>query len=311
MVMASAITLREVICRMLLPQVNFKHLQAFYSVAKNKSFTLASEELNVSQPTISLQVQELEKSHGLALLKRNRKGIELTDEGKILFSYAERIFHLAREMENAIEDLSTMHLGTLKIGTGPLYAKYVMPDVIDFIQKSNPDIKVQLQTGPPKDILAKVTNFECHVGIVGRLPYPGNIIYKNIIKQKLFFITIDNKIKKKIGLNDLSNYPIILQQEGSAIRETIINAFKLRNLLLNVHIESYSHEAIKNMVQNGMGGAFFPSYGIDEDIKENKFLRIEIIDDLYLFVDLIFLKERRKSKAVRSIISVLNGYTFP
>jgi len=291
-----------------LPRLNFKHLRAFYSVARNRSFTLAAEELSVSQPTISLQVRELEKDHRVTLFTRTQKPIELTDEGRIVFSYADRIFSLAREMERAVEDLCTMHSGTLRLGSGPLYAKYVMPSVIDFIQKRNPDINIQLQTGPPKDILQKVLRLECHVGILGRLPYPGNIIYKNIIKQKLFFVTTDSEIREKVRLVDLSNYPIILQQKGSAIRETIIDAFKERNLSLNVHIESHSHEAIKNMVTNAMGGAFFPLYGIEEDLKEDKFRKIVIEDDLYLYVDVIFVKERRKSRTVRSVISAISNY---
>jgi DNA-binding transcriptional LysR family regulator len=293
---------------MSLPQLNFRHLQAFYLVAKNRSFTRASEELHISQPTLSLQVQELEKHYNVTLLKRTKRSIELTDEGELVFSYAEKIFHLAREMENAIEDLGTMQSGMLRIGSGPLYAKYIMPDVIDFIQKNHPHIRVQLQTGPPGDILEKVIRFECHVGIVGRLPYPENVISKNIIKQKLYFITVDSDFGKKIYLKDLSDYPIILQQEGSAIRETVINAFKSKDILLNVHIESHSHEAIKTMVQNAMGGAFFPLYGIEGDLSENKFRSIDIMDDLYLFVDLIFMKERRKSRTVRTIISAISKY---
>jgi hypothetical protein len=90
--LASAATLMEEICRMSLHQVNFNHLQAFYSVAKNKSFTIACEELNVSQPTISLQVQELEKHYNITLIRRAKRPIELTDEGKILFSYAKKSF---------------------------------------------------------------------------------------------------------------------------------------------------------------------------------------------------------------------------
>ena len=65
------------------------------------------------------------------------------------------------------------------------------------------------------------------------------------------------------------------------------------------------------MVHLGMGGAFLPSYGIAEDVKEGKFKRIEILDDLFLYIDVIYLKERKKSKTIQSFVSAATGYAFP
>jgi DNA-binding transcriptional LysR family regulator len=289
--------------------MNFIHLKAFYNVAKYKSFTLAACKLNVSQSTLSLQVQDLERQYDIPLLKRTKKTVELTDEGKIVFSYAKRIFSLAHEMEETIEDLDRTQSGKLKIGSTPLLARYMLPNIILALKKSNPELRIQLDTGLSGEILNKVIDFEYHVGLIGRVSYPGNVIYRQISKQKLHLITVDS-IDDQLCLKDLSNYPLILREEGSATREYIINEFAKRNIPLNNYIESQNPDAIKRMVHFGMGGAFFPSYSIEEDVQEGRFRKIEIVDDIYLYVDVIYLLERKKLKNVRSFVSVVSEYSF-
>jgi DNA-binding transcriptional LysR family regulator len=287
--------------------MNFTHLKAFYTVAKNGSFTSACKELYVSQPTISLQVQELEKFCANPLLIRKAKYIELTEEGQIVFSYAQKIFALAGEMEDAITELKNLRCGTLKIGATLLSVKDLTPKIIYALKNKYPGIKIQLFTGLSKEILEKVINFEYHVGIIARVTYPKNLIYKQIQKQKLYFITTDNKIEEKIYLKDLANYPIILQGEGAAHREIIINEFKTRNVPMNIYVEIVDPATIKSMVHRGLGGAFMPLNSIEEDINQGKFRVIEILDSIYFYFDVIYLRERRKSKTVRSIISTIFG----
>ncbi len=290
--------------------MNFTHLKAFYSVVKYKSFTQAARELNVSQPTLSLQVQNLEKQYDIPLLKRTKKVIELTDEGKIVFSYAEKIFSLAGEMENTIEDLNSSKSGDLKIGSTPTLAHYMLPNLILKLKENNPNLKLQLFTGLSREVLGKVLDFEYHVGIIGRVSYPSNIIYKELLNPRLYFITTD-EMKEKIWLKDLSNYPIIFPEHGSATREYIINEFQKRNIALNNYIDCENASALKNMVHLGMGGGFFPLYGIEKEVKEGKYRCLEILDELSLHIDLIYLLERKKSQTMKTFVSALKGYSFP
>ena len=80
---------------------------------------------------------------------------------------------------------------------------------------------------------------------------------------------------------------------------------------MNNYIDCENASALKNMVHLGMGGAFFPLYGIEKDVKEGKYRCIEILDELSLHIDLIYLLERKKSQTVKSFVSALKGYSFP
>ena len=285
--------------------MNLTHLKAFYMVAKNRSFTLACKELIVSQPTISFEVQELEKYCGFPLLIRDTKHVELTHEGKIIFHFAEEIFALTDEIENTIAEINNPNMGTLKIGATFLTLRNLVPNIIYPIKNKYPGLKVQLFSGSAREILKKVINFEYHIGIIGRLPYPNNLIYKQVQRLKLFFIS-KNMMAEKIYLRDLANYPIILHAEGAATRDIIMNEFKSRDIPLNIQSESEDPVIMRSMVEQGMGGAFMPFYAIEEDLKEGKFKAIEILDNIYYYTDAIFLKERKKSNFVKTVISAID-----
>ncbi len=286
----------------------FNHLKAFYHVSDCRSFTLAAKRLNVSQPTLSLQVQSLEKQCGLPLINRHKKAFELTEEGELIFSYAQSIFSLLHDLENTIEDLNTR---SLKIGSTPTLAHYILPGIIQSLKESNPKLRVQLYTGLSREVLQMIVNFEYHVGLIGHLNYPDNIVKRTIAEPKLYFIANDPALPDRLHLEQLASYPIILPETGSATRDYLVAEFKRRGIPMNIYIDCENAQAIKHMVHLGMGGAFFPPYAIQEDIEENKYRKIAIIDDLHLTVDLVYLKDRKNIKMVRHFLSAVQSHSIP
>lgn len=289
--------------------MNFTHLKAFYTVAKLKSFTKAAIEQSVSQPTLSLQVQNLENQYDIVLINRTKKSIALTEEGKTVYNFADKIFSLSRDLEDTIEDLNLLRSGKLQIGTTPTLARYMLPGIIQTLKQNNPDLRLQLYTGLSREVLGKVMEFEYHIGIIGRVSYPSNIIARQILNPNLYFITAD-KMNRSIHLKDLANYPIIFPEQGSATREYIMQEFKKRDIPLNNYIDCENPPALKHMVHLGMGGAFLPWYSIETDVKEGKYGYVEVLDGLSLNIDLVYLRERRKSKPIKTFNTTLKEYRF-
>jgi len=290
--------------------MNFSQLQAFYQVAKNGSFTRAAIELNVSQPTVSMQVQALEKHYNILLLKRGIKGIELTIAGKKVFSMAQKVFSISNELESYLIELDQFKSGTLKIASTRQLARYFVPGIVIQLREMNSELKLELYTSLSHDIMEKITNMVFHAGIIGRVPYPDNMIFRPIFRPHLYFITTD-KIGPKIRLEQLSNYPIILGEEGSATRAYIIREFEKRGIPLNNCVAAQNPSAIKHMVHLGVGGAFFPHYSIAKDVKKGKYYQIEIVEDLHLHIDLIYLEERRYATAIKNLVSIVKATTPP
>ena len=281
--------------------MNVNHLKAFYVVAKEKGFTHAAKQLNVSQPTLSMQVKSLEKRFSVPLIKRNKKTFELTEEGNIVFSHAEKIFVLLHELKRELENFETNHM---IIGSTPYISNYVLPDILLAIQDQHSNVKVQIYTGLSTEVLEKVLDYEYHLAVIGRLPYPDNIVFIPILKTKLLFIS-KNDMGGEVSLEDLVNYPIILPERGSATRDYLLNAFHTRNLTITNPIDCENPPAIQHMVQLGMGGAFFPLFSIQRNVHEGRFHMATVKENLSLDYDLILLKDRRSSHTVRIFISTM------
>lgn len=281
--------------------MNVNHLKAFYSVAKAKSFTLAARQMNVSQPTLSMQVKSLEKRFSVPLIKRNKKAFELTAEGNIVLGHAEKIFAMLHELEKELENFETTHM---IIGSTLYISNHVLPDILMAIQEQNIGVKVQIYTGLSKDVLAKVADNDYHLAVIVRLPYPDNIVMIPVLKTKLMFISMED-LGEEVSLRELVNHPIILPEQGSATRDYLMNEFRKRNLTINNPIDCQNPPAIRHMVELGMGGAFFPLFSIQKDVQEGRFHMASVKEDLSLDYDLIFLKDRRNSSMVRMFISTM------
>ena len=281
--------------------MNVNHLKAFYEVAKAKSFTLAAKHLNVSQPTLSMQVKSLEKRFSVPLIKRNKKAFELTEEGNIVFRHAEKIFVLLHELKRDLENFETHHM---IIGSTLYISNHVLPDILMAIQEKNIGVKVQIFTGLSKDVLAKVVDYVYHLAVMVRQPYPDNLVAIPVLKTKLMFISRED-LGKEVSLQELAKYPIILPEQGSATRDYLMNEFQKRDLTMTNPIDCQNPPAIRHMVELGMGGAFFPLFSIQKDVQEGLFHMASVTEDLSLDYDLIFLKDRRNSQAVRIFTSAM------
>lgn len=281
--------------------MNVNHLKAFYEVARAKSFTLAAKDMNVSQPTLSMQVKSLEKRFTVPLIKRNKKTFELTSEGNIVFGHAEKIFFLLRELKKELENFETHNM---VIGSTPYISDHVLPNVLLAIQEKNNNVKVQIYTGLSQEVRDKVVDYEYHLAVIGRLPYPDNIVSIPLLKTKLMFISKED-MGERVSLQELANHPIILPEQGSATRDYLIRQFAARNLTITNSITCENPPAITHMVQLGMGGAFFPLFAVQRDVKAGLFHMAEITEDLFVDYDLIFLKDRRSSTTVKIFTSAV------
>ena len=106
--------------------INFNQLRDFYQVAKNLNFTIAANNLYITQPAVSAQVKLFEDYCNLKLFKKKGRKIYLTAEGEVLYDYAQKIFEYEREIESAIEDMRELKRGILRLGTTKTYARYFM-----------------------------------------------------------------------------------------------------------------------------------------------------------------------------------------
>jgi len=137
------------------------------AIVNSGSFKNAARNLFLTQPAISLQIQNLEKQLKTTLFDRTKKQIELTETGNLLVRYSNRILALCEESSRALDDLSELQSGKLILGASQTTGTYLMPKIIGLFRQKYPNINVQLNVDSTRKIAWSIMNRQIDLGIVG------------------------------------------------------------------------------------------------------------------------------------------------
>ncbi len=251
-------------------------LRILKAIAAEGSFKRAADTLYISQPAVSLQVQNLEKQLNIPLFNRGGRKAQLTEAGRLLLSYGEKIITLCRETCRAVEDLQNLNGGTLTIGASEITGTYLLPRMIGLFRQKYPDVVVQLQIYSTRRTAWGVNNGQVDLAIIGGdVPNELQDVLKVIpyIKDELALILPANHPLSKVETiqkDDLYRLNFISLDSQSTLRRVIeknLNYCGINTKRLNIEMELNSIEAVKNAVQAGLGAAFVSITAIEKEIK--------------------------------------------
>jgi len=132
--------------------MNIRNIETFMRVAERESFTEAAKQLNYSQSTVTMQIQQLERELGYPLFDRIGRKISITPSGKIFMRYADEILHIMQKAHSINKDPKEIH-GTLRIGTIESLLFNIIIDVLPEYREKYPNIKIELMSGGSIDQL--------------------------------------------------------------------------------------------------------------------------------------------------------------
>jgi DNA-binding transcriptional LysR family regulator len=290
--------------------LNLKQLEAFYLVIKRKSFTRTAEELNVTQPAVTIQVKSLEKSLNLKLIQHVGKRIQLTEAGEILYQYAEKIFDLVTDANEKMRDFRKLMRGTLQIGTTKNYARYIMPDLLSEFQRRFPRIKVILDEGNSEDMAKSVLEKKNELALISQLNLDRKI--KSIFFSTVEFVLVASpehrfSQRKSISLRELNGEPVILREKGSGSRTAILRKFQEYGIWPSVIIEASSLDFIVGYVKQNKAVSFMFKPDIQEEL-EKGILKVIFIEEgnIIFFTDIIYHGERSLSPPSQAFLKMVN-----
>jgi DNA-binding transcriptional LysR family regulator len=251
-------------------------LRILKAIASEGSFKKAAESLYISQPAVSLQVQNLEKQLSVPIFDRGNRKASFTEEGEVLLRYGIRILSLCDESCRAIEDLRCLNGGTLVIGASQTTGTYLMPRLIGLFRQKYPQIAVQLQVHSTRRISWSVANGQVNLAIIGGKVPPelDNVLQITpyaedelaLILPKLHPFSKLEYIQKE----DLYRLRFIALDTQSTIRKVIDQVLKQNGIdstRFKIEMELNSVEAIKNAVQSGLGAAFVSISAIAKELE--------------------------------------------
>lgn len=246
------------------------------AVATEKNFTKASDLLYISQPSLSKQIKILETNLNVLLINREKNHISLTDDGKILVQYSERILALCEESCRALIDLKNGERGNLIVGASQTIGTYLMPKVIALFAQNYPQINLKVQVNSTRLIVKSVINREVDIAVVGgeiSEELRKNLNIEHFVYDEMSLIISRSHPfakQKNIQKEDLYCLNFITLNSNSTIKKFIDNIL-IQNQIdpkkLKIILQLNSIEAIKTAVSVGLGAAFVSSSSIEKEIQ--------------------------------------------
>ncbi|PAW10446.1 hypothetical protein B6K85_11965 [Vibrio sp. V1B] len=228
-------------------------LRSFHTVAKLGSFAKAAEALNISQPTITAQVRELEEQYNVVLLHRQRNNNRLTSTGKELYEQTRLIFSLQERAKKLLEGSGSLKVGQLTMGA---VSPAAVLTLIERFKRYYPNIDVKIRTGGSDQIRNGVLSGELEIGMLAyRDPNPKLVSTKIAEQPVVLAVPNTHKLaeRKSITLAELEGVKLIHRESGSTTRKIIEDELVRKSILTHSELEIDSREGVREASIYGLG----------------------------------------------------------
>ena len=238
-----------------------KQLRAFYQVVRCGSISKAADKLFLSQPSVSLQIQALERELNVVLFERRGPHLKLTPEGEVLFQLSEPLVDgIDKLQESFAAHFGKLESGELKIGAGESTILYILPEPVRQFVSAYPKVQLKMHNVTGRDGLKMLRSDEIDFAVGSMLEVPEDIEYKPVVNYDPMLITpLDHPLAEKsaageeITLEDVSQYGLILPPSHLSTWRIVKYVFQQNNLTFTVTLEAGGWEVIKKYVSLGMG----------------------------------------------------------
>jgi DNA-binding transcriptional LysR family regulator len=249
--------------------MDIHQLKVFASVFRNRSFSRASEELRLTQPTVSEHVRTLEEELGVSLFDRSGRSIHATPEAEILFARATEIIERVGEIPGALSEHRLVLAGQVVLGASSIPGTYILPPAIAAFRARYPAVSFEVRIGDSREIAAAVAAHELLLGVVGSKIALGHLQYRPLMDDDLIVIDRPGAWEGPMTLKRLIERPAVVREEGSGTRreaERILQAAGTDPGRLQVAAILGSTEAVKHGVQAGLGWSVVSRRAVEAEL---------------------------------------------
>lgn len=268
-------------------------LLTFITVAKTKSYTKAAGIVNITQPAVSQHIKFLEDEYGVHLIKKYGRGFDLTEEGLILFKYAEEIEVLYRALEMKLKNKSGI-IKTYNVGASMTIGGYVLPYILAKHKKIYQNINILLQVNNTEEILEKLINGKLDFVLIEGSFDRNKFEFKKFKNDELVLAVSpehDFAKEREVSIEDVVSGNLILREKGSGTRKIFENkiielGYSLNDL--NGYMEIGSISAIKSLIESNLGYSIISRETIKKELTQGTIKEI-IIKDVHIFREFNFV----------------------
>lgn len=251
--------------------MHIESLKYFYEVAMLKSISKAANNSHISQSALSQQIQKLEDSLGCKLLQRSNKGVEITQQGKIVIKYADNIMRNFDKMLEEISNLDKQNSVITIEACGPM-ATYALPCTLYDMKKKFPYHNYKMSSNSSSVIEQNVVSGIFNLGFIHGKPSDESLSYFDVGDDELVLVANTKcSIDEEITGSELLKYPLIILDDRLVmdLKEKLdeyLKHFESKFEDINIMFSLDSTEAVKSAVMKGYGIAFLPYMSVKKEI---------------------------------------------
>ena len=287
--------------------MDLSQLEVFLAVARERRFSRAAEKLYRTQSAISQSIRKLEEEIGEPLLDRSSRDGVLTDAGRVLHEYAERLLNLRADAQQALAELKHLHKGKLVISANEFTALYLLPVLAEF-RRLHPMVKITVNRSLGSRIPTDVLRHNSEFGVLTYDPQDSQLRSTVVFHDELIFVVPPNHPLSKqplVSIRQLGAESFVAHIVSSPYREKVIQQFKSHKTPLHMDLELPTLQAIKQFVAMGNGVAFVPEISVENEIARGELVRIPVRElQLKRKLRLIYRKGANLSHAARAFLKV-------
>jgi len=289
--------------------MNLHQLMIFHTVARSGSFSRAAAELLTSQPSVSLQVGELERQFGVELFEQVGKSVRLTEAGRILDDYAGRILGLIEETRRAIDEVKGLRRGRILIGATPTPGTYLLPGLLGRLKEQYPHLEIAFRIAGPRRIQEMLLQHELDLGVVGwKVTFPDLEAIPVITDEMVLVASPAHRFAAAptVGIADLSGEPFILRERGSENREVVDDALHRAGVHITPVLELEGVEMVKQAVAANLGISILSRFAVELEVASRR-LHIVPVQGLHVerVISVIYHKDRRLPRVAQAFIDII------
>jgi len=291
--------------------MDLAELEVFLTVTREGRFSRAAEKMHRTQSAVSQTIRKLEVELGEPLFDRSSREGALTDAGRVLQEYAERLLNLRTGAHDALKELREVQRGQLVIAANEFTALYLLP-VLGNFRRLHPMIKITVLRSLGSRIGDQVLRHAADFGVLSFDPQEPQLSSVIVYSDELSFVVPPSHPlagSKEISIRQLGAETFVAHNVPSPYRDKVIDSFRKYKTPLHMDVELPTLQAIKRFVAMGNGVAFVPHISAETEIATGELVRIPVRElDLNRKLRLVYRKKASLSHAAQAFLKVAEAY---
>jgi DNA-binding transcriptional LysR family regulator len=291
--------------------LDIAQLEIFLCIAEEKSFSRAAEKMLRTQPALSIAIKRLEEELGEQLFDRSSKSGTMTEAGKILYSYAQKMINLRDEAIEAIGELRGMFRGRLTIGANESTSLYVLPSLLLEYRKRHPQIKIEVFRNVSEKIPLEVLERNLDFGFLSYDPMNPMLQSVEVHRDELVLVVPPKHHlakRRQVTVKDLGQEQFVAHNVKTPSRTRIFELFAQNRTPLNICIELATLETIKDFVAQNAGIAILPRLAVQDDLNSGKLVEVGVKGmKIEKILRLVYRRESSLSHAAKSFLDLVKN----